>query len=140
MIGALASIAAGVFSFIKSREAKAQADRAVETAESIDRTNRITLAAQQRRFFLEPREGNIVRVYNPAIEDIKEFEVFSDQIPNGNTIFSALQPGEHKDIELSPKIYPWKLMHFTITVRLRDGTDLEMEYRAADIRPQWRHE
>lgn len=140
VIGAVTSIGAGIFSYLKAQDAKAQADRAVSAAESIDRTARMNLAAQQKRFFLEPREHNIVRVYNPAIENVQEFEVFSDQIPNNKAVFRQIAPGEHQDIQLNSDIYPWGLMHFTITVRLQGGEDLRMEYSARDIRPQWRHE
>lgn len=100
----------------------------------------MALAAEQKRFFLEPLDGNKVRVHNPGIENIERIDIASDQIPNRHMSLRPINIGEHTDIELIQKIHPWRCMYFTVKVHLLDGAPLEMEYSGADIRAQWRDE
>lgn len=139
-VGAIASIAGGVYAHNQANEAKIHAERASRAAESVAKTQGIMLALEQKRLFLEPLKGNKVRIHNPGIRIIDRIDIASDQIPNRHTSLRAIGVGEHADVELVPKIPQWGLMYFTVTVYLLDGTSLKMEYSGADIRAQWRDE
>ncbi|CAB1007076.1 hypothetical protein FRC0547_00865 [Corynebacterium diphtheriae] len=139
-VGAIASIAGGLYAHNQANEAKIHAERASRAAESVAKTQGIMLALEQKRLFLEPLNGNKVRIHNPGIRDIDRIDIASDQIPNRYTSLRTIGVGEHADIELVPKIPQWGLMYFTVTVYLLDGTSLKMEYSGADIRAQWRDE